>query len=178
MGRWDENDQARGALGRKSKSKRWTMGKDRPVEGCTQRDVDFWTITIIITTASLASAYPKLRHHHRHPASRSLQHRIRRLPHLDISHHSHLPHLTATHLSPTHTRTTTSQSSTTIQRKKQSTQETERKQILTHLSPSLEMAVDRYKHFRWTPRTAWITVAYVCIVPSIMGYFAYTTDVS
>jgi len=40
------------------------------------------------------------------------------------------------------------------------------------------MAVDRYKHFRWTPRTAWITVAYVCIVPSIMGYFAYTTDVS
>jgi hypothetical protein len=40
------------------------------------------------------------------------------------------------------------------------------------------MAVDRYKHFRWTPRTAWITVAYVLVVPSIMGYFAYTTDVS
>jgi len=63
------------------------------------------------------------------------------------------------------------------------TQETEhsrikKNQILTHPSHSLEMAVDRYKHFRWTPRTAWITVAYVCIVPSIMGYFAYTTDVS
>lgn len=40
------------------------------------------------------------------------------------------------------------------------------------------MAVDRYKHFRWTPRTAWITVAYVCIVPAMFGYIGYTTDVS
>ncbi|KAF2084048.1 hypothetical protein K490DRAFT_69163 [Saccharata proteae CBS 121410] len=35
---------------------------------------------------------------------------------------------------------------------------------------------NRYKYFRWTPRTVWITVAYVFIVPSMLGVVAYTTD--
>ena len=39
------------------------------------------------------------------------------------------------------------------------------------------MTINRYKYFRWTPRTAWITVAYVLIVPSIFGYIGYSTDV-
>ncbi|KAK2070616.1 hypothetical protein P8C59_005095 [Phyllachora maydis] len=38
------------------------------------------------------------------------------------------------------------------------------------------MTTNRYKYFRWTPRTAWITFVYVAVVPSIFGYFAYTTD--
>ena len=40
------------------------------------------------------------------------------------------------------------------------------------------MMVDRYKYFRWTGRTAWITFAYVVAFPTLIGYFAYTTDVS
>jgi len=40
------------------------------------------------------------------------------------------------------------------------------------------MMVTRYKYFKWTPRTAWINIAYVFLVPATLGYFAYTTDVS
>lgn len=40
------------------------------------------------------------------------------------------------------------------------------------------MVTNRHKYFRWTPRTAWITFAYVVVVPSIVGYVAYQTDVS
>jgi hypothetical protein len=36
----------------------------------------------------------------------------------------------------------------------------------------------RHKFFRWTPRTAKITIIYVAVIPSIMGYIAYKTDVS
>lgn len=36
----------------------------------------------------------------------------------------------------------------------------------------------RHQYFRWTPRTARITFMYVCVVPAIMGYIAYKTDVS
>ncbi|OCK79695.1 hypothetical protein K432DRAFT_382841 [Lepidopterella palustris CBS 459.81] len=38
------------------------------------------------------------------------------------------------------------------------------------------MYVNRYKFFRWTPRTAWINFAYVVAIPSVVGYLAYTTD--
>lgn len=41
-----------------------------------------------------------------------------------------------------------------------------------------DMAVERYRYFRWTPRTAWLTFAYVVAFPTFLGYFAYTTDVS
>ena len=40
------------------------------------------------------------------------------------------------------------------------------------------MAVERYRYFRWTPRTAWLSFAYVIAFPTFIGYFAYTTDVS
>jgi hypothetical protein len=40
------------------------------------------------------------------------------------------------------------------------------------------MYVNRHKYFRWTPRTAWMTFAYVVVVPSIVGYVAFTSDVS
>lgn len=41
-----------------------------------------------------------------------------------------------------------------------------------------DLYVNRHQYFRWTPRTAWLTFAYVVAVPSIFGYLAYTTDVS
>lgn len=40
------------------------------------------------------------------------------------------------------------------------------------------MTSNRYKYFRFTPRTARITLAYVVVVPAIVGYIAYKTDVS
>jgi len=46
------------------------------------------------------------------------------------------------------------------------------------LTISLDNSVNRFKHFRWTPRTAWISFAYVVAVPSIIGYIAYVSDVS
>lgn len=36
----------------------------------------------------------------------------------------------------------------------------------------------RHKFFRWTPRTARITIMYVAVIPTIMGIIAYKTDVS
>jgi len=39
------------------------------------------------------------------------------------------------------------------------------------------MMVERYRYFRWTPRTAWLSFVYVVAVPSVLGYFAYTQDV-
>ncbi|KAK0711267.1 hypothetical protein B0T25DRAFT_566639 [Lasiosphaeria hispida] len=38
------------------------------------------------------------------------------------------------------------------------------------------MSSNRYRYFRWTPRTAWITFMYVAVVPSIVGVIAYSTD--
>jgi hypothetical protein len=40
------------------------------------------------------------------------------------------------------------------------------------------MVVNRHKYFRWTKRTAWINVAYVVIVPAMLGTVGYMTDVS
>lgn len=40
------------------------------------------------------------------------------------------------------------------------------------------MSANRWKYFRWTPRTAWITFVYVVAVPSVVGYVGYVTDVS
>ncbi|KAL1954084.1 hypothetical protein VTO42DRAFT_1772 [Malbranchea cinnamomea] len=34
----------------------------------------------------------------------------------------------------------------------------------------------RYKYFRWTPRTAWITFVYAGLVPSILLYVGYKAD--
>ena len=40
------------------------------------------------------------------------------------------------------------------------------------------MNAKRNLYFRWTPRTAKITLMYVVVVPSLIGYLAYKTDVS
>lgn len=40
------------------------------------------------------------------------------------------------------------------------------------------MMKTRHHYFRWTPRTAKITFIYVGVIPAIMGYIAYKTDVS
>jgi len=48
------------------------------------------------------------------------------------------------------------------------------------LDPALEkyyeLNANRYKYFRWTPRTAWISFCYMALVPGILGYVAYKTD--
>lgn len=40
------------------------------------------------------------------------------------------------------------------------------------------MNSNRYKYFRWTPRTARLTFIWVAVVPGLVGYLAYKTDVS
>ncbi|CAL8574436.1 hypothetical protein XPA_000396 [Xanthoria parietina] len=40
------------------------------------------------------------------------------------------------------------------------------------------MQTNRYKYFRWTARTGWLTVAYVVAFPAFIGYFGVVTDVS
>lgn len=42
----------------------------------------------------------------------------------------------------------------------------------------VDMYTVRHKYFRWTGRTAGLFVAYVIAFPSLLGYVAYTTDVS
>lgn len=42
----------------------------------------------------------------------------------------------------------------------------------------IDMTSNRYKYFRWTPRTARITLTYMVVVPAIVGYVAYKSDVS
>ncbi|KAL1587684.1 hypothetical protein WHR41_03706 [Cladosporium halotolerans] len=49
-----------------------------------------------------------------------------------------------------------------------------------NLDPALvryaNMYVKRHEYFRWTPRTAWISFAYVIAVPSAFLYMAYKTE--
>ncbi len=40
------------------------------------------------------------------------------------------------------------------------------------------MQKNRVQYFRWTPKNARITFMYVAVIPAIMGYIAYNTDVS
>lgn len=40
------------------------------------------------------------------------------------------------------------------------------------------MSANRWKYFRWTPRTAWITFVYVVAIPSVVGYIGWSTEVS
>ena len=43
---------------------------------------------------------------------------------------------------------------------------------------STAMQSNRYRFFRWTPRTAGITFMYAVVVPGILGTLAYQVDVS
>ncbi|KAK3333691.1 hypothetical protein B0T19DRAFT_440434 [Cercophora scortea] len=55
---------------------------------------------------------------------------------------------------------------------------------LKHFKMALDPAIirlgnmnsNRYKYFRWTPYTAWLSFVYIGVVPGIVGYIAYTTD--
>ena len=38
--------------------------------------------------------------------------------------------------------------------------------------------MDRYKHFKWTPRTAWLSIIFAIAIPSSLYYVANKTDVS
>ena len=40
------------------------------------------------------------------------------------------------------------------------------------------MTTNRHKYFRWTRRTAWLTFAYVVLVPGMLGTAGYMTEVS
>jgi hypothetical protein len=40
------------------------------------------------------------------------------------------------------------------------------------------MSANRWKYFRWTPRTACISLAYMVAVPAVFGYIGFVTDVS
>ncbi|KAI5856920.1 hypothetical protein BZA05DRAFT_386608 [Tricharina praecox] len=35
---------------------------------------------------------------------------------------------------------------------------------------------NRYRYFRWTPRTAKFTFLYVAVIPTVLGYLAFATD--
>jgi hypothetical protein len=39
------------------------------------------------------------------------------------------------------------------------------------------MSNNRYKYFKWTPKTARVTFAYVFLIPSIFLYIGYKTEV-
>ncbi|CAC9891735.1 unnamed protein product [Aureobasidium pullulans] len=39
-----------------------------------------------------------------------------------------------------------------------------------------QMSVDRYKHFKWTPRTAWLSIIFAVAIPSSLYYVANKTD--
>ncbi|POS83543.1 hypothetical protein EPUL_003279, partial [Erysiphe pulchra] len=49
-------------------------------------------------------------------------------------------------------------------------------QCVDGFSQRTDMWINRYKYFRWTGRTVKITFAYMVVVPSIIGYLAYTSD--
>ncbi|KAI0166605.1 NADH:ubiquinone oxidoreductase 6.6kD subunit [Xylariaceae sp. FL1272] len=48
------------------------------------------------------------------------------------------------------------------------------------LDPAIQklgiMQSNRHRYFRWTKRTAGITVVYAVIIPTIVGVLAYQTD--
>lgn len=39
------------------------------------------------------------------------------------------------------------------------------------------MYVKRHEYFRWTPRTAWLTLVYVAFIPAGFLYLGYRTEV-
>jgi hypothetical protein len=50
--------------------------------------------------------------------------------------------------------------------------------LSSHANEAKDMHANRYKYFRWTPRTAGISFAFMVAFPALVGYVAYTTDVS
>ena len=48
----------------------------------------------------------------------------------------------------------------------------------TRSNTRADMTTNRHKYFRWTRRTAWLSFAYVMLVPAMLGTTAYMVDVS
>lgn len=48
---------------------------------------------------------------------------------------------------------------------------------LTEGQKNTELNQNRYKYFRWTPRTAWLSFVYMVAIPGALGFVAYKTDV-
>ena len=48
----------------------------------------------------------------------------------------------------------------------------------TNTPPKTALNKNRWRYFRWTPRTAYLSFMYAVVVPSIGGYIFYRTDVS
>lgn len=49
--------------------------------------------------------------------------------------------------------------------------------MLIGFCDTTEVNANRYKHFRWTPRTAWHSLLYMALIPATLGYIAYKSDV-
>ncbi|CAO2652514.1 Nn.00g007970.m01.CDS01 [Neocucurbitaria sp. VM-36] len=51
---------------------------------------------------------------------------------------------------------------------------------MLHQDPAIikwnNMTVNRHKYFRWTRRTAWLSFAYVMLVPAMLGTAGYMTE--
>ncbi|OAL68903.1 hypothetical protein A7D00_7158 [Trichophyton violaceum] len=47
---------------------------------------------------------------------------------------------------------------------------------ITHANLCIDTHKNRYKYFRWTPRTAWLSFCYMAVIPGIIGYISYKTD--
>ncbi|KAF1947517.1 hypothetical protein EJ02DRAFT_391991 [Clathrospora elynae] len=51
---------------------------------------------------------------------------------------------------------------------------------IIHSDPAIikwaNMTTNRHKYFRWTRRTAWISFAYVILVPAMLGTAGYMAD--
>ncbi|KKY15820.1 putative nadh:ubiquinone oxidoreductase subunit [Diplodia seriata] len=45
-----------------------------------------------------------------------------------------------------------------------------------YIDDHTDVGPNRYKYFRWTPRTAWISFWVAIAVPSVVGLVAYNTD--
>lgn len=43
---------------------------------------------------------------------------------------------------------------------------------------TVDMSANRWKYFRWTPRTAWLSFVYMVAVPAAIGYVGWVSDVS
>lgn len=44
--------------------------------------------------------------------------------------------------------------------------------------PPIELNKNRWRYFRWSPRTAWIGFVYAGVIPTALGYLFWRTDVS
>ncbi|KAH7406794.1 hypothetical protein DE146DRAFT_753344 [Phaeosphaeria sp. MPI-PUGE-AT-0046c] len=52
--------------------------------------------------------------------------------------------------------------------------------VVLHQDPAIikwnNMTTNRHKYFRWNKRTAWISFAYVFLVPAMLGTAGYMTE--